>query len=151
MSQQWLAVWLGSGYVFMALAELRLHGRNWPFLNYVGGEEIASPLFTAYFVCNYVSGSVCLIAFFAGWASLPPSHFVLMLGLICMVFGASLKLWSMHSVGRFWSYRCIYLPGMPVTRHGPYRWLKHPEYVARFLEVFGLMIACGAISYIWPF
>jgi methyltransferase len=47
------------------------------------------------------------------------------------VFAAlqGLRLWVMLSLGRYWTTRIITLPGRPLVRRGPYRYIAHPNYV----------------------
>lgn len=45
------------------------------------------------------------------------------------------RAWVIASLGRFWTTRIITLPGAPVIRHGPYRWLRHPNYAVVIGEI----------------
>jgi methyltransferase len=56
------------------------------------------------------------------------------------------RLWTMVSLGPYWTTRIITLPGAPLVRRGPYRFLHHPNYVIVVLEVAALPLAFGA----WP-
>jgi len=38
------------------------------------------------------------------------------------------------TLGRFWNTRIIVLPGAAPVRRGPYRWLRHPNYLVVTLE-----------------
>src|SRR5581483_6222531 len=40
-----------------------------------------------------------------------------------------LRLWVLASLGRFWTTRVIDLPGVPLVRRGPYRFMRHPNYL----------------------
>lgn len=55
-----------------------------------------------------------------------------------------LRLWVLASLGRFWTTRVITLPGAPLVRRGPYRWLRHPNYVVVTAEIMVLPLAFGA-------
>ncbi|GAB3251046.1 isoprenylcysteine carboxylmethyltransferase family protein [Kineococcus gypseus] len=55
---------------------------------------------------------------------------VLALALLSQV----LRWWCIASLGRRWNTRVIVVPGMPPVVRGPYRWLKHPNYVVVVLE-----------------
>ncbi len=46
----------------------------------------------------------------------------------------SLRWWCIASLGRQWNTRVIVVPGMPLVTRGPYRLLRHPNYVAVVLE-----------------
>lgn len=39
------------------------------------------------------------------------------------------RLWVMASLGRFWTTRIITLPGAPLVARGPYRFVRHPNYL----------------------
>ena len=40
-----------------------------------------------------------------------------------------LRVWTMASLGGRWTTRILVLPGEPLVRRGPYRFLSHPNYV----------------------
>lgn len=56
-----------------------------------------------------------------------------------------LRLWTMLSLGRFWTTRILTLPGSPLVRRGPYRWLRHPNYVVVSAEMALLPLVFGAV------
>lgn len=58
------------------------------------------------------------------------------------------RLWVMASLGRFWTTRIITMPGAPLIRRGPYRYLRHPNYwiVAAELAVLPLIFGQWAIA-----
>lgn len=55
-----------------------------------------------------------------------------------------LRLWVMASLGRYWTTRIITLPGAPLVRHGPYRYLRHPNYLVVAGEIAVLPLVFGA-------
>lgn len=46
----------------------------------------------------------------------------------------ALRWWCIASLGPRWNTRVIVVPGLPLVTRGPYRWLRHPNYVAVVLE-----------------
>jgi methyltransferase len=56
------------------------------------------------------------------------------------------RLWVVASLGRRWTTRIIVLPGAPLVRSGPYRWLRHPNYAVVIAEIALLPLAFGAIA-----
>ncbi|MDJ1132977.1 isoprenylcysteine carboxyl methyltransferase family protein [Streptomyces iconiensis] len=42
--------------------------------------------------------------------------------------------WCVGTLGRQWNTRVIVVPGMPRVTTGPYRWLRHPNYVVVAVE-----------------
>jgi methyltransferase len=50
----------------------------------------------------------------------------------------ALRWWCIASLGHRWNTRVIVVPGLPRIASGPYRWLRHPNYVAVVVEGFAL-------------
>lgn len=46
----------------------------------------------------------------------------------------ALRYWAISSLGRYWNVRVIVIPDHPAVIAGPYRFLRHPNYVAVVLE-----------------
>jgi len=53
------------------------------------------------------------------------------------------RLWVIASLGRRWTTRVIVLPGSAPVSRGPYRWLKHPNYLIVALEIAVVPLALG--------
>jgi methyltransferase len=53
------------------------------------------------------------------------------------------RLWVIASLGRRWTTRVIVLPGFAPVSRGPYRWLKHPNYLIVALEIAVVPLALG--------
>jgi len=51
---------------------------------------------------------------------------------------------AMRALGDRWSTRVLVLPGAPLVGHGPYRWLRHPNYVAVVIELLAAPLMFGA-------
>ncbi len=56
----------------------------------------------------------------------------------------ALRWWCIATLGRQWNTRVIVVPGLPLVRRGPYRWLPHPNYVAVVVEGFALPLVHSA-------
>ena len=56
----------------------------------------------------------------------------------------ALKWWAIASLGSAWTFRVIVRPGMRLVATGPYRWLRHPNYVAVAGELAGVALMSGA-------
>lgn len=50
----------------------------------------------------------------------------------------ALRYWAITSLGDRWTTRVFVVPGEPPVAKGPYRWLRHPNYLAVILEVAAL-------------
>jgi methyltransferase len=67
-----------------------------------------------------------------------------LLGLYALLQG--LRLWTVASLGPYWTTRVIAVNDAPLVRHGPYRFLRHPNYVVVCAEIAVLPLAFGAIE-----
>lgn len=123
--------------------ERRVHGYNYAYLKVVGGEELIPDLMRRYYHGQQVLPWLAWLSHFVlpgflRWTAIP------MLGLSLLLMSLLLRIWSMRSLGRLWTQRCIYVPGMPRSQQGPYRFLRHPEYASHALEGLGLLLFFGA-------
>lgn len=57
------------------------------------------------------------------------------------------RVWVIASLGPRWTTRIITLPGAPLVRKGPYRFLSHPNYVVVAAEIAVLPLAFGLWGY----
>ena len=53
------------------------------------------------------------------------------------------RLWVIASLGRRWTTRVIVLHGATPVVRGPYRWLRHPNYLIVALEIAAVPLALG--------
>jgi methyltransferase len=45
------------------------------------------------------------------------------------------RVWVIASLGRYWTTRILTLPSAPLVRRGPYRFIRHPNYLVVALEI----------------
>ncbi|MGW7316858.1 isoprenylcysteine carboxyl methyltransferase family protein [Streptomyces sp. NPDC054865] len=55
-----------------------------------------------------------------------------------------LRWWCVATLGPRWNTRVIVVPGLPLVASGPYRLLRHPNYVAVVVEGFALPLVHSA-------
>jgi methyltransferase len=53
------------------------------------------------------------------------------------------RLWVMLSLGRFWTTRILTLPGAKLVQRGPYRYIRHPNYLVVAGEIAVLPLVFG--------
>jgi methyltransferase len=85
---------------------------------------------------------VMLAEAFARGVSAPAAPGV---GLLVFAAAKGLKWWAIVTLGDFWTFRVIIVPGATVVRAGPYRFVRHPNYVGVVGEIVGVALACGAV------
>ncbi|HSP77513.1 MAG TPA: isoprenylcysteine carboxylmethyltransferase family protein [Myxococcaceae bacterium] len=56
----------------------------------------------------------------------------------------ALRYWAIVSLGEQWNTRIIVVPGLPPVTRGPYRYVRHPNYVAVVLELAAVPLLHGA-------
>lgn len=49
-----------------------------------------------------------------------------------------LRYWVVATLGHRWTTRVVCLAGVPLIAEGPYRWLRHPNYLAVAVEIVAL-------------
>jgi methyltransferase len=64
-------------------------------------------------------------------AQIPYSGFLLIAWLVVLV----LKTWVILSLGKFWNTRILKIPGSSLVRKGPYKFIRHPNYLLVVLEI----------------
>lgn len=55
----------------------------------------------------------------------------------------ALRAWCLVSLGARWTTRIIVLPGVPLVRRGPYRFMNHPNYAVVAAEIAVVPLALG--------
>lgn len=118
------------------LAELVVAQRNarWAFAR--GGRETGRGHYPVMVVLHTGLLVGCLVEV---WAADRP--FVPALGwvMLALALGSqALRWWCIATLGPRWNTRVIVVPGLPLVARGPYRWLRHPNYVAVVVEGFAL-------------
>jgi len=73
----------------------------------------------------------------------PPS--LAIAGVAVFTLAKIVKWWAILTLGRFWTFRVIVVPGAPLVSRGPYRFLRHPNYVGVVGELVGAALMTGAL------
>ena len=74
-----------------------------------------------------------------------PSRLFFVTGLVVWLAGKALKWAAILALGRSWTFRVITVPRGPLVTGGPYRFLRHPNYVGVIGELAGVALMSGAI------
>jgi methyltransferase len=65
-------------------------------------------------------------------------------GALGVALAQALRWWAVAALGGRWTTRIVTLPGAALAVGGPYRWLRHPNYLAVAVELAALPLALGA-------
>jgi methyltransferase len=64
--------------------------------------------------------------------------------LAVVVTAQALRYWAIATLGWRWNTRIVVVPGATPVTAGPYRWVRHPNYVAVIAEMVALPLVHGA-------
>ena len=73
-----------------------------------------------------------------------PVSGTLAVGLAIFAAAKALKWWAILTLGSSWTFRVIVVPGAPLVTSGPYRFVRHPNYVAVLGALAGVGLQAGA-------
>ena len=121
----------------MRLGELAYSARNARALKERGAVELGAGHYPL-IVALHAAWLIAVIAFVPWNAAV---HW-LWLGVFLAL--QVLRIWTIGSLGRFWTARVYNLPGKPLVRRGPYRYVAHPNYLIVAGEIAVLPLVFGA-------
>jgi methyltransferase len=117
------------------LAELFLARRNTAHLKAAGGVEFGR--------AHYYLIVALHMVWLAGLWAFGRNRAVDPVFLAIFVLLQAGRIWVIGSLGRRWTTRIIVVPGQPLIACGPYRWLRHPNYLIVALEIAVVPLALG--------
>jgi methyltransferase len=124
------------------LFELRLSKRNAAWVLAQGGREHGAGHFRVMALMHTAFLFAC-----AAEVVLLRRPFVPAIGLPALVVALAaqgLRYWAISTLGKRWNVRIIVLPDAEPVTGGPYRYLRHPNYVAVVLELAAVPLIHGA-------
>lgn len=118
------------------LAEVAWSARNTKALLARGGHEVGRAHYPLFFALH------------AGWLlaillAAPAGGVVNGLALAIFIAVQPLRLWVLMTLGPRWTTRILVLPGAPLVRAGPYKYVRHPNYMVVICEIATLPIVFG--------
>jgi methyltransferase len=131
-----LALMLGL-VIGQRLGELVIADRNTKRLLARGGREIGAGHYPLFIVLH--TAWLAALAIFVPFDRQPN---VELIGLYLLLQLG--RIWVITSLGPYWTTRIITLDEAPTVRRGPYRFLRHPNYVVVAAEIAVLPLAFGA-------
>lgn len=117
--------------ITLRLTELYISSRNEKWLLSQGAIEYGRehyPFVVALHTCFIIS-LVVEYTFTGGPHTI--SYFFLALVILVLLF----KWWLMSSLGKYWNTKIYRIPGSVAVRKGPYKFIRHPNYVDVVSEI----------------
>lgn len=124
------------------LYELHLSRRNLRALQKQGAVEVGQAHFKVMVLLHTLFLFAC-----AAEVTLLDRPFTPWLGSVALIVTLAaqlLRYWAVSSLGERWNTRVVVLPGAAPVVRGPYRWIRHPNYVAVVAEILALPLVHGA-------
>ncbi|HEY1881200.1 MAG TPA: isoprenylcysteine carboxylmethyltransferase family protein [Caulobacteraceae bacterium] len=118
------------------LAELLIARRNTAALIAAGAREVAPGHYPVIVTLH--------AAWLAGLWWLARDHPLDYVWLAVFLALQGLRVWTLATLGRRWTTRIIVVPGAPLVAKGPYRFIRHPNYLVVVGEIACLPLALGA-------
>ncbi|MDD9950361.1 MAG: isoprenylcysteine carboxyl methyltransferase [Zetaproteobacteria bacterium] len=122
--------------------ELKISRQNAAVILAQGGIEVGREHFP-YMVALHFLFFVAIPVEVVVWET-PFSPYYAM-GVVMLVVGTmALRYWAIRSLGLLWNTRVLVLPGRPAVQKGPFKWIRHPNYLAVILELAVIPLFHGA-------
>lgn len=116
--------------ILLRLGELWLARRNERWLMRHGAVEYGKKHYP-YIVVLHALFFVSLITEYIFTPNGSYSILLLILYFLLLAF----KAWVIVSLGKCWNTKIFRIPGYPLVKKGPYRFLKHPNYIVVVAEI----------------
>jgi methyltransferase len=124
------------------LAELVVSRRNLAWSRARGGVEYGAGHYPFMVVLHVGLLVGCLVE--VRVADRQPLPVVASVMVVLVVASQALRWWCISTLGPRWNTRIVVVPGLAPVTSGPYRYLRHPNYVAVVVEGFALPLAGSA-------
>jgi methyltransferase len=137
-----LFMWILFGLIIIQrLMELQIARRNEKWMKENGAFEIGKEHYKWFVLIHSLFFLSILIEIMLrdGFA-LPFNYFLFMLFLLTQMA----RVWCIRSLGKFWNTKIIVLPGSSLVKKGPYKYVKHPNYIIVGVELLIIPLLFGA-------
>jgi methyltransferase len=132
--------WLYTGLVLLVtlarLVELVVAGRNRQWLMAQGAVEVGAGHYPAMVVQHGLFLVACVVEVW--WRGRPFVPLLAVVMAALLLAAMTLRYWVIATLGRRWTTRIFCLPGAPMVTTGPFRYLRHPNYLAVAIEILAL-------------
>ena len=127
--------------VIQRVSELRLAKRNLERALAQGGRLVEEPHYWMFFVLHTGWLLAWPVEAWLRGPTLAPAWW----GFAALFVAAeALRYWAIASLGERWNTRIVVLDGAPLVVSGPYRFVRHPNYVAVAVELLSVPLVFGA-------
>lgn len=127
--------------IALMLVELVISTRNERMLLARGAIAPADPV---YETMRWAYPGVFVAMAVEGVLSAPAPPALVVAGAVVFTSAKLFKFWAITTLGERWTYKVLVLPGVPLVASGPYRFIRHPNYVGVVGELIGMALMTEA-------
>jgi methyltransferase len=139
---RWLYVAVVAAVACERLVELRISRRHMRRALAAGGIEVGAAHYPWMVALHASFLLACpLEVFFLSRPFLLPLALCMLAALIGSM---ALRYWTIATLGERWTTRVVWVPGRQIAVNGPFRWLRHPNYLAVAVEMLALPLLHSA-------
>jgi methyltransferase len=126
----------------LMLIEAARAGKNERSQRARGGVE---PNGDVYRIMRIAYPAAFLLMIGEGWLRGAPRPAAVIAGAMVFALAKLVKWWAILSLGPHWTFRVIVVPGDGRVVSGPYRYVRHPNYIGVVGELLGVAAMTGAV------
>jgi methyltransferase len=127
--------------IIQRLAEVKIAKKNEKTLRSKGAVEAGSSHYK-WMVTMHASFFLFLFTEVMFFNAISPTWW--MIPFVLFLIAQVIRVWAITSLGVFWNTKIILLPGAEVVAKGPYRFIRHPNYLVVTLELLVIPLIFGA-------
>lgn len=120
----------------LRLLELAVSKRNWKAHQTEQRRRLREPLFLWMVLLHSSLFVVLPLEYFFGRPRLALPLSAAAAALLALAL--ALRVWTLVTMGRSWNVRVVYGDDYPIVSHGPFRYIRHPNYLVVILELLSL-------------
>ena len=131
--------------IFQRISELLLAGKNEIAVRKMGAVEYDRSGYRA-IVLMHAAFFLSLVSEYILLGRTLNEHWPVLITIF--VLTQALRYWSILSLGKFWNTKILVVPGTRAVTRGPYKYVRHPNYLAVVIEiaVIPLIFSCYLTS-----
>lgn len=138
-----LWLWLLIAFIIIQrLVELKIAKQNEIWMKSKGGVEVGQKHYKWFVIVHILFFVSILIETTINESGGNPFLSLLLILFILTQVG---RFWCIQSLGRFWNTKIITLPGVALIKRGPYKYVKHPNYIIVAAELIIIPLIFGAV------
>ena len=124
------------------LVEAAISARHDAALRRLGATDPAGDVYRA---MQFAYPAAFAVLVTEAWLRQVESDATVAWGAVVFLLAKALKCWAITTLGTRWTFRVLVPPGAPRVVAGPYRFLRHPNYVA----VIGELVGASLMAHAW--